>query len=104
MSSLPAPFNEQRKFVVDAKLQPLGYQQITVLTSAVGLTPPPLARVAVVQPVTQAVRWRDDGTDPTATIGMLIAAGVERVYTGDLASVKFIEASATAELNISYYR
>ena len=94
---------EQRDYMVDAKLVPLGYQQITSLDSAVGLSPPPNARVCIIQAVIQNIRWRDDGTVPTNGIGMVLAAGLDMLYTGNLAKIQFIEVSASAELNISYY-
>jgi len=82
---------------------PLGYQQITSLAAAVGLTVPAGAQRARIQVETQAVRWRDDGTNPTATVGMRIAVGGELVYEGSLAAIRFIEEAASAKLNISYF-
>jgi len=61
------------------------------------------ANFALITPETQGVRWRDDGTAPTASIGMPIAAGAYFSYDGDLNRIKFIEQTASAELNISYY-
>lgn len=84
-------------------LRPLGYQQITSLSSATGLTVPRGAIVALIQPETQAVRWRDDGTNPTASVGMPLAAGETLPYTGYLETIKFIQQTASATLNISYY-
>ncbi len=89
----------------------LGYQQITSLSSAAGLTVPSkdvqgLAckpSIAMITPETQAVRWRDDDTDPTASVGMPLAAGTTLQYDGDLTKIKFIEQVAGAKLNISYY-
>jgi hypothetical protein len=90
----------------------LGYQQISALTSATGLTVPQLDPVtglnlkpviALITPESQAVRWRDDGTAPTAAIGMPLAAGVTLQYDGDLNKIKFIEQLASAKINISYY-
>jgi hypothetical protein len=52
---------------------------------------------------TQAVRWRDDGTDPTASVGMPLATGVSLSYDGDLKAVRFIQQSASAIINVSYY-
>ena len=95
--------NEQRVFTVDSKLDPLGYQQITALSSAVGLSPPTKARIALIQASTQGVRWRDDGTAPTGTIGMPLGAGNDFVYTGNLAAIQFIEVAPSAQLNVSYY-
>jgi hypothetical protein len=95
---------EQRHYTVDAKLIPLGYQQITSLSTVKGLTVPPGARAALIQPTGQPVRWRDDGVDPTATIGMQILATLDILYTGDLAAIRFIETTGSAVLNISYYK
>lgn len=81
----------------------LGYQQITSLSAATGLTVPAGATMALVTPETQGVRWRDDGTDPTASVGMIIAAGAYFNYDGDLKRIRFIEQTASAKLNISYY-
>lgn len=89
--------------VVDANLKPLGYQQVTSLSSAAGLTVPNGTILALIIPESQSVRWRDDGTNPTASVGMLLAAGATLSYTGDMLSIKFIEVTASAKLNISYY-
>lgn len=82
----------------------LGYQQITSLGSATALTVPAGATTAFIQAEAQAVRYRDDGTDPSATVGQPLAVGVLLVYTGPLRTVKFIEQTSGAKLNISYYR
>jgi hypothetical protein len=89
----------------------LGYQQITSLSSATGLTVPtrdlnglnqkPV--IALITPETQAVRWRDDDVNPTASVGMPLAAGVTLQYDGDLTKIKFIEQTASAKINVSYY-
>jgi hypothetical protein len=81
----------------------LGYQQITDLSSAVGLTIPSGATLALIVPETQNVRWRDDGTNPTASVGMPIFVGASLSYDGDLNRIKFIQEAASAKLNISYY-
>jgi hypothetical protein len=85
--------------------KPLGYQQITSLSAAAGLTPPAGATYgfAVINPESQAVRWRDDGTDPTASVGMLIPVDGEFTYQGDMTKIKFIEVTTSAKLNVSYY-
>ena len=89
----------------------MGYQQITSLSAAQSLTVPTTdprgvagsPRLAIIIPLTQAVRWRDDGVAPTASVGMPLAAGAALVYDGDLGRIKIIEQTASAELNISYY-
>lgn len=82
----------------------LGYQQYETISSATGLTNIPKgATMALIVAETQGVRWRDDGTNPTASVGMPIAAGAYLNYDGDLNRVKFIEQTASAKLNVSYY-
>lgn len=85
-------------------LKALGYQQITSLSSATGLTIPAGATEALVVPETQNVRWRDDGTNPTASVGMPHVAGDALKYdAAQLPSIKFIEVASGAKLNIAYY-
>lgn len=82
----------------------LGFQQITSLSSAAGLTIPAGTSIALIQAESQNVRWRDDGTNPTATVGMILMVGSTLEYTGSsFASVKFIEVAPSAILNVSYY-
>ena len=89
----------------------IGYQQITSLSASSALTVPTMDKngnkqqptIAIIIPETQAVRWRDDGTDPTSAVGMPLAAGVALQYDGDLTKIRFIESTAGAKLNISYY-
>lgn len=81
----------------------LGYQQISTLTASTALTPPAGATMAVIIPESQGVRWRDDGIDPTAAIGMIVPVLTTLVYDGDLKAIRFIEQVASAKLNVSYY-
>lgn len=89
--------------VKDQALKPLGYQQLTSLSAATALTVPAGARFALLKTETQPVRWRDDGTNPTAAIGMLLDVGDEFWYTGALKKLKVIETTASATLNVAYY-
>lgn len=84
--------------------EPKGYQQITTLSSAASLTVPSGADFALVQALTQNVRWRDDGTAPTATVGQRLAAGSTLEYDGDLSAIQLIEEAASAEVNVTYYQ
>lgn len=85
---------------------PLGYQQIgsATLAAATLLTVPAGATYAVIQAETEGSRWRDDGSAPTATVGMTLAAGEELAYSGSLAALQFIRQAAGAILNINYYK
>lgn len=88
-----------------------GYQQITSLSSAATLTVPAVDNhglvhkptQALIRCETQAVRWRDDGTAPTASVGMPLAVGDSLFYDGDLTRIQFIEQTASAKLNVAYY-
>jgi len=88
-----------------------GYQQITSLSSAQSLTIPNnnpqglsgTPTTAIIRCETQAVRWRDDGVAPTASVGMPLAVGDTLVYDGDLKKIQFIEQTTSAKLNVSLY-
>lgn len=88
-----------------------GYEQITSVSSSTGLNVPAVdpnglqakPTIALITPEGQAVRWRDDDTAPSATVGMPLAVGVTLQYDGDLTKIKFIEQTAGAKLNVSYY-
>ena len=86
---------------------PVGYQQITSLSAAANLTVPTtgqqLPSRCIITPQTQAVRWRDDGTAPTASVGYPLAVGAELRYDGDLKKIQFIEQVASAAINIVYF-
>ena len=90
----------------------LGYQQIVGLAASTALTVPtrnpvtgervqPTLALIVVEG--QSVRWRDDGTAPTASVGMPILANNTLSYDGNLQDIRFIQTAATATLNITYY-
>lgn len=81
----------------------LGYEQLTGLTSAKALTGQAGARVALIEVEGADVRWRDDGTSPTASVGMVLLEDTGMVYVSDPSKLKFIEVSATAKVNVSYY-
>ena len=96
--------------VVDANMVELGYSQsktistVTTLATVAGGSLPAGATMALIQALTQNIRWRDDGTNPSATLGMQLAAGDQFFYTGDLTAFKVIEETATAEINVSFYK
>lgn len=87
-------------------LDPTGYQQLTVSTSSTALTVPAGSRVCyIVAAATNGVNWRDDGTAPTAGVGMPFAGGASSWFYGDPTKLRFIRSGgADAVLNISYYR
>lgn len=89
----------------------LGYQQVTSMSSSTALTVPVDGRSlpatkAFICVEAQGVRWRDDGTAPTSTVGQfnLSTAGSCMWYNQEpLANLRFILITAGAILNVNYY-
>jgi len=81
----------------------MGFEQITAISSAKSTTVPKGARWAKISASGQPVRWRDDGTAPTGTVGMYIAVNETIDYAGNLNALQFIETTTSAAVNISYY-
>lgn len=82
----------------------LGYQQITNLSSATGLTVPQRTLFALITPEGQDVRWTGGGNAPTASVGYPLPAGSElEIDAADLGNVKFIEQASGAKLNVVYF-
>lgn len=87
------------------RLQSKGFQQLAVSTSAVALTVPSGAtRALITLEPTNGVRWRDDGTNPTASVGMPLVGGATWECEAVLDAVRFIRSGAAdATLNVAYY-
>lgn len=82
----------------------LGFSAITSLSAAAGLGALPAnAAAALIRASGKSVRWRDDGTDPDASTGMLLEIGEVLCYGGDLSAIKFIETAASAALSVAFY-
>lgn len=97
------PWAKQCKWI------PLGYEQLSVGSSAMSLSPPDGAVFAVIAVESKAARYRDDGIDPTTTAGMPISVDKSFVYHGDLVALRFIRDGAglgfsSAIINVNYYR
>lgn len=85
-------------------LKSLGYAQMTSLASAASLPSIPAGTVeAFVICTGQTVYWRDDGTSPTSSVGMPLPVNTAFPYTGSLVAIKFIQSSASATCNVTYY-
>jgi hypothetical protein len=87
---------------------PCGYQQLTSISSAKKLTIPAscggLTTFARISVEDQAVRYRDDGVAPTASVGMPMSVGASMDYEGTISAIQFIEQTSGGIVNISYYR
>ena len=93
--------------VAQLPLEPLGSTRMATLNLAIRLTKIPSgATIAWLTADTQSVRVSVDGTTPTSLVGNLIVADNEGVILNlvDLSVIQVIEASASAVLNVSYFR
>ena len=103
------PFGAVR--VVDGPLQLLAAKyNYTAATAArsiatvLGVAMPAGARTILIQTTAQAIRMTADGaTTPTASIGFLLPANTLFWYSGPLAQLSLIEASATASINVEVF-
>lgn len=83
---------------------PNGYQQLTSISGATGLTVPTGSVIAEICDEGDEARYRDDGTNPTTTVGMPVPAGTCFQYAGLLTAIKFIDTSSGAIVDVSYYK
>lgn len=81
-----------------------GYQQLTGVSTATGFTPPALSTTCYVTSETVSVRYRTDGTNPTASVGVLLAANQQLILTASLSTVKFIPTSGSTILDVDCYK
>jgi len=87
-------------------MQGLGYQQFAAgsIDTAQSLTIPAGTAVIIMEPEAQVVRFRDDGTDPTTTVGMPMQVAESYIYTaGSSSRIQVISAVAGGILNVLYY-
>ena len=109
MLAVPGGIIREKGFT--AMLVNLGFKQFTgALAAAKSLAQinggaiPEGATIALVAVENQSVRWRDDGTDPTATVGHLLTAGTYVWFTQWLSKINFIQVTAGATLTVSFYK
>jgi len=100
----PAPADAGGTPLANPQATPLGFQQVAVSSSAVGFTPPTGAKWCLFAVESNAVRWRDDGTNPTASVGFPADSGERIAYSGTLTAIKFIRQSADATLDVACFK
>lgn len=85
-------------------LRSLGYVQMSSLSAATALPSVPSGTAeAFIVCTGQTVYWRDDGTDPTASVGMPLVVNQPFPYIGSMPKLKIIETQASATCNVTYY-
>lgn len=89
---------------VDGELRPVGYRQLTSLSSATSLPSIAGAELVLIQAEGQNLRVRDDGTSPTTSVGFQVFAGDSLWYNGaNLTAVQLIEETASGKANLLFY-
>ena len=88
-----------------SEVRPVGFQQLTVTTASVGLTVPSGTDMAYISQEGGNLRYRDDGTAPDDTTGLVSSVGsLITVCRNSLDKVRFYRTGDTdAVLNIAYY-
>jgi hypothetical protein len=83
----------------------MGYTQVAALTAAAAQPLPsiPTGAVRALVIATEPIRVREDGVEPTAAVGMPVAADTYVEFSGSLGTVSLIAQVADAVLDITYY-
>lgn len=113
LATFPTPVKAQQGGTCAlGTLVPMGYEEVAVSSTAIGFTTATIqtattaASFAYVYVGSNAVRWRDDGTSPTASVGQPASAGERLQVCGKkaVAAIRFIRQSADATIFASFYR
>lgn len=72
VGGVAAGLDEQGRLLV-LEETPLADEQVTVSTTVVGLNPPPNANVALIQALTNPIRFKANGDSPAAAEGLRMA-------------------------------
>lgn len=95
-----------------ADRKPEGYRQHTVSSTAIGLADitggiPEGSTYAKIVVETNAVRWRDDGTDATASVGVLQSASTNNEFelhsSEAIRNASLIADSTDSVISVVYY-
>ena len=83
-----------------------GAQYGLAVASSTALTVPASATAALITIEGTSVRYADDGTTPTPSVGQgpFVAGYVITLTGAELAAARFIQTSASATINVSYYK
>jgi len=78
-------------------------------TSACAIGVPTGAQMAEICVEVAAVRYRDDGTAPTSSIGVLVAAQSASIptcfqYSGPLTAIQFIASTGSPVVDVAFYK
>lgn len=87
------------------QLFPLGFLQVPLSTTIVSELPAPPTGTAIALLKIEGgpARYRDDGIDPTATVGMPMAVGESLVYDALMIDMRLIAQSNGSIVDVAYY-
>jgi hypothetical protein len=105
LGTLAGAVSSGRVLTADGNMTPCGFLQAPVstvqsLTALAGGAIPSGARIVWILPEGAGVRWRDDGTAPTAIVGMPIVAGQAWPYEGSLSALQLVSQGGTSTVNL----
>jgi hypothetical protein len=94
----------------DRRVRPLGFETLTVTNTAKSLQSIPQlqssaeVKYCLFSADTSAARWRDDGTAPTSSVGMLLPLNIIPCwYAGEIHQLQFIATTGTSNIHVLYY-
>lgn len=77
---------------------------ITISAASAASATQPYPNYVVFIAETNDIRWRDDGTAPTATSGMYLPKNTYFFYDGPPQNLKFITTAGSATIDVALYR
>lgn len=86
-------------------LRPLGYVQVPVPVNSITTLPavPDGVSLALFKVEVAAIRYRDDGVDPTSAVGMPLLPGESMTYDAVMADIRMTGQTTGAIANVSFY-
>ena len=102
---MPAPFDKGLDFM---PFDTFAFETLTVAGTAVGFTAATFAEATLAMAKVEGaqIRYRTDGNDPSATVGVIADPGDVIAIVGyrDITSIRFIRTGATATLSTEFGR
>lgn len=92
------------KTATPAALTSTGFVQVSGFSTATAFTPPAGSTLCIVQAEGASVRFRTDGTNPTASVGQLMQIGQPLSLSANLAGTRFVPTAGTATLDADCYK
>ncbi len=90
--------------IVPTNLTPIAGREQKTVAAATALIVPQGAKFALIQAQSGNIRWTDDGTTVTGSVGMLLRSGESPTpFTADLGTLSFMDDGADVSTLIVHY-